>query len=77
MKSLKGTLTIKGRLRGILYAPSSAEGMTLQEKTVTPTTVDITVLPDGVNTALMKVTVKKIPSNYGRITWDGEKLTIE
>ena len=35
MKSLKGTLTIKGRLRGILYAPTSAEGMTLQEKTVT------------------------------------------
>lgn len=74
---MKGTLTVKRRLRGRLWIPMVVEQLTMQEKTVTPGANTQVVTPDGSNACLTKVTVQAIPSNWGRITWDGEKLIIE
>lgn len=74
---MEGKLTIVGRLKGRLWTPSVIEQLTMQEKTVTPGANTQVVTPDGSNACLTKVTVQAIPSNWGRITWDGEKLIIE
>lgn len=42
---------------------------------VTPTLFDQTLETENKRT-LMNIIVKAIPSNYGRITWDGAKLTV-
>ena len=42
---------------------------------VAPTQQD-QVLPIAGKWALHDITVEKIPSNYGLITWDGSKLTV-
>lgn len=74
---LRGKLSITGRLRGRLWVPPVVEALTMQEKTVTPGAYDQEIIPDGPNACLTKVIVQKIPSNWGRITWDGEKLIVE
>lgn len=50
----------------------------LQAKTITPSEVEQTVLPDTSSGyfGLSSVTVEAIPSNYGRITWNGHILTV-
>ena len=74
---MKGKLTIVGKLKGRLWTPSVIEQLTMQEKTVTPGPYEQEITPDGPNACLTKVTVQKIPPNWGRITWDGEKLIVE
>lgn len=59
------------RLSGGLAAPV----MPLQEKTATPAELRQTVFPDP-GCALSAVTVEPIPSNYGKITWNGVTLTV-
>jgi len=48
----------------------------LQSKSVTPTESQQVVEPDSGYDGLSSVTVGMIPSNYGRITWDGSVLTV-
>ena len=48
----------------------------LQDKTVTPQDDAFTVEADDGYTALGIVTVNAIPSNYGKITWNGSFLTV-
>lgn len=55
------------------YTPT---GITLQEKTVTPTQTTQSVEPDSGYDALLSVTVNPIPQNYGLITWNGTVLTV-
>lgn len=47
-----------------------------QERTITPTEVDQIVEPEAGFSALSQVFVKAIPSNYGRIEWNGSTLTV-
>ena len=49
---------------------------TWQDKTVTPGATAQTVRADSGYNALGSVTVEAIPSNYGRISWDGSVLTV-
>lgn len=52
------------------------EPITLQDKTVTPTDYAFEVRADEGYTALGSVTVGAIPSNYGKVTWNGLALTV-
>lgn len=46
------------------------------EKTVTPSDA-VQVIEPGDNERLTKVTVEAVPTSYGHIVYDGEKLTVE
>ena len=46
-----------------------------QEKSITPTREEQTVLPDAGH-CLSKVTVAAIPENYGLITYNGYSITV-
>ena len=49
----------------------------LQEKTATPSDETQVITYDvGEYQGLSKVTIDPIPSNYGKITWDGAILTV-
>lgn len=48
----------------------------LQTKTATPTESTQSISPDSGYDGLSSVTINPIPSNYGRITWDGSVLTV-
>lgn len=48
----------------------------MQQKSVTPTQEEQTVLADSQYDGLSKVTINPIPSNYGLISWDGSILTV-
>lgn len=52
------------------------EPIILQDKSVTPSDTSQTVTADEGYTGLGTVTVDKIPSNWGRITWNGTILTV-
>ena len=49
----------------------------LQEKVVVPGAEEQIITADGGYTALSKVTVAAIPSNYGRISFNGYELKVE
>ena len=66
----------RNTLVGILsmpQAPSSA----FQEKRIIPSSQEQVITADGGYTALSKVTVAAIPSNYGRISFNGYELKVE
>nr|UWG82361.1 MAG: hypothetical protein [Bacteriophage sp.] len=66
----------RNTLVGILsmpQAPSSA----FQEKCIIPAAQEQVITADGGYTALSKVTVAAIPSNYGRISFNGYELKVE
>ena len=48
----------------------------LQDKTVTPSETAQTVSADSGYGGLGTVTVEAIPSNYGRISWNGTSLLV-
>lgn len=43
---------------------------------ITPTDTE-QVIPTADRHVLKNITINPIPSNYGRISWDGTKLTVE
>lgn len=53
-----------------------SDPISLQDKTVTPADNSFEVRADDGYTALGVVTVNAIPSNYGKITWNGSVLTV-
>lgn len=65
-KSLVGILSMP-------QAPSSA----FQEKRIIPAAQEQVITADRGYTALSKVTVAAVPSNYGRISFNGYELKVE
>lgn len=63
-------------LIGILSMPQ-APSETYQEKRILPAAQEQIITADGGYTALSKVTVAAIPSNYGRISFNGYELKVE
>lgn len=48
----------------------------LQGRSVTPSEDEQTLVPGDGYYGLSQVTVSPIPSNYGRIAWDGSAITV-
>ena len=70
---LIGKLSATGEnLCGALSIPKIAT----QEKTVVPSDEAQDVFPDAGYSALSKVVVQPVPSNYGKITWNGIYILI-
>ena len=63
-------------LVGILSIPQ-APAEAYQEKRIIPSSQEQVITADGWYTALSKVTVAAIPSNYGRISFNGYELKVE
>lgn len=51
--------------------------MSYQEREVIPSDEEQIITPEGVRGCLSKVIVRKIPQNYGRISYNGEALIVE
>lgn len=80
--SLVGELSAQGALEGhlagagALSAGLSDRRLCLQSKTVIPADEPQTVLADEGYDGIFSVEVGAIPSNYGRIVWNGAVLTV-
>lgn len=48
----------------------------LQVREVTPTNEEQTITPEEGYAGMRQVIVHKIPSNYGKITYDGAKIIV-
>lgn len=73
--SLTGTLSAVGGLSGTL-SPGSDSAPAYQGETVfTPTNQTQTIQASGYLFS-ENITINPIPSNYGRITWNGSTLTV-
>lgn len=86
MDRLIGTLQGLGQLSGSISGQGGAGGQLSQpnvtpldpyvgEYTVTPSDVPIVLDTEGMR-MLASVTVEAIPSNYGKITWNGMTLSV-
>lgn len=58
-------------------AMQRAQSVHLQSKTVVPGDVEQVVTANSGYTGLERVAVAPIPSNYGKISYDGVQLTVE
>lgn len=63
-------------LIGILSMPQ-APSRDFQEKCIVPSDEEQVVTADSGHAALSQVTVAAIPSNYGRISFNGYELKVE
>ena len=80
---LKGTLNA---IQGLSASMSSAHGMTavmsnninlrMQTKEVEPTDEPQVIVPDDGFVGISRVVVDAIPSNYGKIVWNGSYITV-
>lgn len=75
--TLSGTVSTAGVLTGMLSISTDYRPALMQEKTVTPADVAQVITPDTGYGGLSTVTVNAIPSNYGKITYDGVKILVE
>ena len=80
---LKGKLSATSQnLCGALSSASASfngrlsAGYILQDKEVIPSAEEQTITADAGYNGLSMVKVNPIPSNYGKITWNGVTLTI-
>ena len=83
MADLKATLT---QVQGLSAAVSPAQGLSanlsnninirMQTKEVEPTDEAQVIVADAGFVALSQVTVGAIPSNYGKIVWNGSYITV-
>lgn len=76
MERYKGTLAGKSTLCGVLSLPQEPSGA-YQEKAVIPKDEEQVIIPDKGFIGLRSVTVAAIPSNYGRISFNGYELKVE
>lgn len=77
MGPLKGIFTAEPQIRGEFLSFGSREEMSYQEREVIPSAEEQIITPEGVRGCLSKVIVRKIPQNYGRISYNGESLIVE
>lgn len=63
-------------LIGILSMPQAPSG-DYQEKCIIPSDEEQVITADSGHAALFRVTVAAIPSNYGRIRFNGYELKVE
>ncbi len=74
---LSGIVSNSGQLVGTVSINTSHQAAIFQPKTVTPSDAQQVVNPDAGYDGLSSVTVNAIPSNYGKITYDGIKILVE
>lgn len=77
MGPLKGIFTAEPQIQGEFLSLGSREEMSYQEREVIPSDKDQIITPEGVRGCLSKVIVRKIPQNYGKISYNGEALIVE
>ena len=77
MGSPKGIFTAEPQIQGEFLSVGSREEMSYQEREVIPSAKDQIITPEGVRGCLSKVIVRKIPQNYGKISYNGEALIVE
>ena len=63
-------------LIGILSMPQAPSGA-YQEKRIVPSDEEQVITADSGHAALSRVMVSAIPSNYGRISFNGYELKVE
>lgn len=76
MERYKGKLKGKSTLCGVLSLPQKPSGA-YQEKQIILSDVEQVIMPDKGFTAMRSVTIAAIPSNYGRISFNGYELEVE
>ena len=76
MDKYKGTIKGINTLQGILSMPV-VPSRNYQKKVVIPNKEKQIIRPDAGYDALQRVTVPAIPSNYGRISFNGYELKVE
>lgn len=74
---LSGIVSNSGQLVGTVSINTSPQAAIMQPKTVTPSEMQQIVKPDAGYGGLSSVTVDAIPSNYGKIIYDGIKILVE
>lgn len=63
-------------IQDVVLNVTDGEGRIYQEKTVVPSGVQQIVTPDANYAALSRVIVEAIPSDYGKITYSGDEITV-
>ena len=63
-------------IQDVVLNVKDGEGRVYQEKTVVPSGVRQSVTPDANYAALSRVIVEAIPSDYGKITYSGDVITV-
>lgn len=63
-------------IQDVVLNVTDGEGRVYQEKTVVPSGVQQIVTPDANYAALSRVIVEAIPSDYGKITYSGDVITV-
>lgn len=76
MNNLQGGLSHKKKLQGRLSMPLQPSGA-YQKKVIVPRDTEQVVRADSGYAGLLEVTVAAIPSNYGKITFNGYILKVE
>lgn len=76
MNNLQGGMSHKKKLQGRLSMPLQPSG-SYQKKVVIPGDTEQVIRVDSGYTGLLEVTVAAIPSNYGKITFNGYILKVE
>ena len=76
MERYKGSLEGKSTLCGLFSLPQAPSG-DYQEKRIVPSDEEQVITADSGHAALSRVTVAAIPSNYGRISFNGYELKVE
>lgn len=64
-------------VQGFSATMSNNINIKVQTKSVEPTDTEQVIVADAGFVALSKVTVGAIPSNYGKISWNGAYLLVE
>lgn len=67
---------IKPRAPTVRYTLKGSSGGKMQEKSTTPSNSRQSIIPDEGYTGLSRVIIEPIPSNYGKITYDGSKIIV-
>lgn len=76
VETITGELSPIGSLEGELTIPRIIESETYEgEHEVTPSD-ETQILQTADKTVRQNIIINPIPSNYGRITWDGRVITV-
>ena len=74
--SIKGTLGGMGSIKGAISVPTYIDVDIYDGPTEITPGEESQVLETQNKTLTNRITIQAIPRNYGKVTWDGSKLTI-